>query len=326
MPDVHIPVLLEAVIEGLDCRAQAGVYVDCTLGDGGHSRAILAANPANEVIGIDQDQQALERAGKRLADFGRRLTLVEGNFRDLGAILAAQGKKQVRGVLADLGFSSFQLEDKTRGFSFQSDAPLDMRMSQVGKVSAADLLNELSARELGEIFRRYGEERYARRIAAAIVKKRDQSPLKGTQQLVSIIQEAVPAVYRYRSKIHFATRTFQALRIAVTEELPALESLLPAAVEVLSPGGRLAVISFHSLEDRMVKAFFRQMSAACTCPPRIPQCVCNTQPKLRIITSRPIVPTEAQKTANPRARSAKLRLAEKIVGFRSSTQPTGWGG
>jgi 16S rRNA (cytosine1402-N4)-methyltransferase len=314
MPDVHIPVLLEAVIEGLRCREQTGVYVDCTLGDGGHSRVILAAHPANEVIGIDQDQQVLERAGKRLKNFGRRLTLVEGNFRDLGSILAAQGKGQVKGVLADLGFSSFQLEDENRGFSFQSDAPLDMRMSRAGKVTAADLLNELSARELGEIFRRYGEERYARRIAAAIGKKRAQSPLKGTQQLVSIIQEAVPAVYRYRSKIHFATRTFQALRIAVNEELPALESLLPAAVEVLSPGGRLAIISFHSLEDRMVKAFFKKMSAACHCPPRIPQCVCNAQPTLRIITSKPIVADEGQIILNPRARSAKLRLAERLGG------------
>lgn len=314
MEGFHPSVLLEAVIDGLKCRDEAGVFVDCTVGDGGHSRAILEANPANEVIGIDQDIQALERARKRLTSFGRRITLVESNFSDLKSVLAAQGIDKVKGILCDLGFSSLQVEDGSRGFSFQTDAPLDMRMSHKRQKTAADLVNELPLKELREILRRYGEERFSGRIANAIVRQRAQTPISSTQGLVSAIQNAVPAAYRHTSKIHFATRTFQALRIAVNEELSILESTLPDTVEALRPGGRLAIISFHSLEDRIVKAFFKKMSATCHCPPRSPVCICNIQPKFKIINRKPIVPNIKEITANPRARSAKLRLAERLEG------------
>ncbi len=314
MRGFHQPVLLDAVIEGLNCREEAGTYIDCNLGDGGHSQAILAANPANKVIGIDRDEKALERAAERLKPFARRISLVEDNFKNLENILTEFNVKQVKGILFDLGFSSFQIADSGRGFSFKYDAPLDMRMSQTGKVTAADLVNKLSVQELREIIGRFGEERYAGRIASAIVRNRAEEPIEGTWRLVGIIEKTVPPAYRYKSRIHCATRTFQALRIAVNDELSSLEYALPAAVYALSARGRLAIISFHSLEDRMVKAFFRKMSAACFCPPRVPVCVCNTQPTLKVVTSKPIVPTEKEIELNPRSRSSKLRIAEKLGG------------
>ena len=315
MAALHLPVLLEAVIEGLDCRRRAGLYLDCTLGGGGHSRGILAANPANRVIGIDRDRRALELARRNLRPFGDRVRLLQGDFRDLSSLLAGLGVGGVDGVLADLGVSSFQLAEAGRGFSFRADGPLDMRMDQrEGGLTAARLVNELSADRLREIFRKYGQERYAGAIAAAIVRSRAHSPITSTRQLVAVMEKALPPAYRHGSGIHFATRVFQALRIAVNEELSALEAFLPAAVEVLNGGGRLAIISFHSLEDKMVKAFFRHMSAACHCPPRVPRCVCNAQPRLRLITRKPIVADEKQVRMNPRARSARLRLAQKLEG------------
>lgn len=312
MEGFHPSVLLQEVIDGLNCRNNPGTYVDGTLGDGGHSQAILEAHPQNKVIGIDQDHLALERAKRRLKDFSGRVEFAEANFSEIEAVLKSLRIERVNGILLDLGFSSFQIETPSRGFSFLNDAPLDMRMSNKRKVSAADLVNRLSAGELQDIFSKYGEEKFSGRIARAIVKNREISPITTTGELVEIIREASPAAYRYDSKIHFATRVFQALRIAVNDEIEVLKSTLPSALNFLSPRGRLALISFHSLEDREVKAFFRQESALCVCPPRIPICRCGTHPKLKIVTKKPIVASPDEIEENPRSRSAKLRVAEKL--------------
>lgn len=304
-PTVHIPVLLSAVLAWLQARP-GGVYIDGTVGGGGHAEAILRASaPDGRLLGLDRDPAALEVAAKRLAPFGDRVTLRHGSFADLAALAADFAPAD--GVLLDLGLSSLQLANPGRGFSFAQEGPLDMRFDPTEDTpTAADLVNTLSVKELTEIFYRYGEERQARRIAEAIVAAR---PIRTTTELAHLVERVAGG---RRERIHPATRVFQALRIAVNRELEALEVALPQALEVLKPGGRLVVISFHSLEDRIVKHFLQRESRDCLCPPEIPVCVCGHRAQLRVLTPKPVRPSEAEVAANPRARSARLRAAQKI--------------
>ena len=301
----HRPVLYEAVLEGL-APGPNGCYVDATVGAGGHARGILAASgPRGQLLGIDADPQAVVLARERLAAFGDRPTLVQGNFSQLVSIASARGFGKVDGILFDLGLSSMQLAAPERGFSFQQDGPLDMRFDPSSPTTAADLVNELEEGELADILRRYGQERQARRIARAIVSARS---LHSTAQLAALIERVV----RRWERIHPATRTFQALRIAVNDELSVLSKALPQALDLLATGGRLVVISFHSLEDRIVKQFFEREARDCICPPDVPMCVCGHRARLSIITRHPIRPSEEEVAANPRSRSARLRIAVRI--------------
>ncbi len=306
----HRPVLLKETLAGLAVQPK-GVYVDCTVGFGGHSEALLRAESSVQLIGLDQDPQALRYAAERLACFGSRVRLVPANFRELRAVLDRQGFGQVQGILMDIGVSSVQLDDAARGFSYQTDAPLDMRMDPGRKLDAAELVNSLSEQELGDIIARFGEERWAKRIAKFIVDQRKNRRITTTGELVDVIKQAVPKGAR-RQGPHPAKRTFQALRIAVNDELGALKDGLDQAVQSLAPGGRLCVITFHSLEDRIVKDTFRRMAQGCVCPPQFPQCVCGHVRKLRVITRKPVVPSLEETAGNPRARSAKLRTAERL--------------
>ncbi|HHW15132.1 MAG TPA: 16S rRNA (cytosine(1402)-N(4))-methyltransferase RsmH [Firmicutes bacterium] len=311
----HRSVLLAEAVKWLNCRP-GGVYVDCTLGGGGHAAAILEASaPDGRLLGLDQDEVALERAAERLAEEVRqgRAVLVRENFAALRRVVERLGLGPVDGVLFDLGVSSFQLDQAERGFSYQAEAPLDMRMDRRQAVSAAELVNEGSEEELARIIREYGEERWARRIARAVVVRRRRSPLRTTGELVETIKEAIPAAAR-RGGPHPARRTFQALRIAVNDELGALQTGLREAIALLRPGGRLVAISFHSLEDRIVKRTLSEAAKGCVCPPEIPACVCGHHPELRILTRRPVEPSAEEVAENPRARSAKLRAAERLAG------------
>jgi 16S rRNA (cytosine1402-N4)-methyltransferase len=303
---IHIPVLLNEVLDGLRVRP-GGRYIDATVGGGGHTAEILSASsPDGRVLGLDRDPGALEMAGARLASYAGRVVLVHSSYTRLAAIAPERGFFPADGVLFDLGLSSIQLADPDRGFSFARDGPLDMRFdSTTSGQTAADLVNYLSSEELANLIYRYGEERRSRRIAEAIVAAR---PIHTTGGLASVIERAVG---RRRRHIHPATLTFQALRIAVNDELAALEETLPQAVEVLAPGGRLVVISFHSLEDRIVKQFIRRESRDCICPPELPICTCDHRATLRTITRKPMRPTQEEVAANPRSRSARLRVAEK---------------
>ena len=308
----HVPVMLEQVVEVLK-PAPGQVVVDCTVGGGGHAAAILPRLvPGGRLIGIDQDPRTLQTARERLAPFGEAVTLVHGNFRDLAAILARVGVNRVHAVLFDLGVSSFQLDEPEWGFTYRADAPLDMRMDPGSPVTAADLVNTLPKAELARLIREYGEERWAGKIAAAIVRARERKPFATTGELVEVVKAAIPAPARRRGP-HPARRTFQALRIAVNGELDALRTGLLAAIEALSPGGRVAVISFHSLEDRIVKQTFADLSVGCRCPPELPECRCGRQAVLRVVTRKPLVPASQEVAANPRARSARLRAAERLV-------------
>ncbi|MFN2186586.1 MAG: 16S rRNA (cytosine(1402)-N(4))-methyltransferase RsmH, partial [Anaerolineae bacterium] len=283
-----------------------GWYIDATLGAGGHAKGILlASRPDGRLLGLDADPDALLHASKVLEPFGDRVTLRVANFRQLGAVAGALDIREVDGILMDLGLSSRQLDEAERGFSFAQDGPLDMRMDRSRRESAADLVNTLSEAELSDILWQYGEERHSRRIARAIVAAR---PLVTTGQLADLVARTVGR----REKIHPATRTFQALRIAVNEELEALSEALPEARDLLRPGGRLAVIAFHSLEDRLVKEFYRQEARACICPPELPVCVCQHQATLRVLTSKPVRPSAEETVRNPRSRSARLRVAERL--------------
>ncbi len=304
----HIPVLLKETVELLQCK-KGGTYVDCTVGAGGHAERILElTSPDGKVVGIDQDEEILKIAGERLKRFGERVRLMHGNFLDIKGIMKDE---RADAILFDLGVSSYQLEDKERGFSFMSDAPLDMRMDKKAEITAADIVNSASERELSDIIFKYGEERFAKRIASFIVKERETKPVATTLQLSNIITKAVPARFHPRD-IHPATRTFQALRIAVNHELEILERSLLDAVDILKPKGRMCVISFHSLEDRIVKRAFQRLEKGCICPPKIPICQCGIKPSMKIITKKPVAPAEEEINANPRARSAKLRAAEKL--------------
>jgi 16S rRNA (cytosine1402-N4)-methyltransferase len=306
MNDVaHIPVLLHEVLEGLAVRPE-GWYVDCTIGLGGHSRAILeASSPGGRLLGLDADPETLERARLHLSPFGDRVRLVHSNFRNLQQIAHENDLLAANGILMDLGLSSWQLADAERGFSFQQAGAADMRFDREEGPSVADLLNTLDETELADIIWRYGEEPGARRIARAIMAAR---PIFTADKLAGVVAGALGR----RGKIHPATRTFQALRIAVNHELEALQEALPQAVQLLAPEGRLAVIAFHSLEDRIVKTFFRDESRNCICPPELPGCVCNHQATVRLVAKKPITPGARELADNPRARSAKLRIVERI--------------
>ena len=309
MDALHVSVLLHECIENLNIRPD-GIYVDGTLGMGGHSEQIAGRLTTGTLIGIDRDETAIARAGARLAPFGERVQLVHGNFRDTAAILDRLGIDAVDGMLFDLGVSSPQLDETQRGFSYMHDAPLDMRMDATSGLSAWNVVNEWPENELKRILYEYGEERYAPRIAGAIVRARAQRPISTTLELVDVIRSAMPGA-ALREKQHPAKRSFQAIRIAVNDELGELPPMLRAAEKNLKPGGRLAVITFHSLEDRIVKRELQALATGCTCPPEFPVCVCGKKPKMKLITRKPIVSGEEELNENPRARSAKLRVAEK---------------
>ncbi len=305
----HKPVLLEECLQALAIRPD-GCYLDGTLGRAGHSLEILRRLTTGRLVGIDRDMAAIGAARERLADFQDRVTLVHGNFRDLGRILQETGTGPLDGMLFDLGVSSPQLDEARRGFSYMQDAPLDMRMDESEALSAADIVNTWSQEELRRVLYEYGEERYAPRIAQAIVRRRGDRPIETTGELVEVIRSAMPAA-ALREKQHPAKRSFQALRIAVNGELEALPPMLAAAADGLKPGGRLAVITFHSLEDRIVKQTLRELATGCTCPPQFPVCVCGKKPRLKLITRKPVTPGPEELAENPRARSAKLRVAER---------------
>ena len=311
MDRAHVPVLVTEVVEWIHGK-DGGIYVDATIGSGGHAVALLQTYPDIALlVGIDQDAQAVASAKKNLAAFHKRATVLHGNFTTIKTILGTLHIAHIDGIIFDLGVSSMQLSDPLRGFSFMAEGPLDMRMDQNSAVQAQDLINTLSAAELEEILRTYGEERWARRIARAIQQQRSTQPISTTTELSRIISEAIPARYRPRS-IHPATRTFQALRIAVNDELKNLRHTLDETLDLLNGGGRMGVISFHSLEDRIVKQKFQQWQKGCTCSPRAPQCICGNEKKVNILTRKPIIPSRDEVQVNPRSRSAKLRVAEKI--------------
>lgn len=313
MEYTHKPVLLAPCIEALQIRPD-GVYVDGTLGRAGHSMEIAQRLTTGRLICIDRDMAAIDAAKERLAPYLDRVTLVHSNFSELGDVLRQAGVAGADGMLFDLGVSSPQLDDGTRGFSYMQDAPLDMRMDTSAPLTAYEVVNTWSGEELRRILYEYGEERYAPAIAKAIVRARETAPVNTTLELVEIIKGAMPPA-ALREKQHPAKRSFQAIRIAVNGELDALPPMLTSAVEGLNPGGRLAVITFHSLEDRIVKQTLRDLSRGCTCPPEFPVCVCGNKPKVRLVTRKPIVADQAELADNPRARSAKLRVAEKCDPF-----------
>ena len=306
----HVSVLLEECIQGLAIKPE-GIYVDGTLGGAGHSSRIAAQLRGGRLIGIDRDEIALEAAGKRLEPYKDRVTLVHSNFSRIDSVLEELGIPGVDGILLDLGVSSPQLDDGSRGFSYMADAPLDMRMDHSDALSADTVVNTWPYEEIKRILYEYGEERYAPQIASAICKRRESAPIKTTLELVEIIRSAMPAS-ALREKQHPAKRSFQAIRIAVNDELNSVARVMEDAIPRLNPGGRLAVITFHSLEDRIVKNAMASAAKGCTCPPSFPVCVCGKKPKVKLITRKPIVSADEELERNPRARSAKLRICEKL--------------
>ena len=306
----HKPVLLDECLEALAIKPD-GIYLDGTLGRAGHSLEIVKRLTTGRLIGIDRDETAIAAAQERLADYADRVTLVHSNFDRVREILDELGIDGADGMLFDLGVSSPQLDDAGRGFSYRHDAPLDMRMDRTAALCAREVVNEWSYEELRRILFAYGEERYAPLIAKHIVQKREEAPIETTLQLAQIIKAAMPPS-ALREKQHPAKRSFQAIRIAVNGELDALPPMLEAAADKLHTGGRLAVISFHSLEDRVIKQTMQALATGCTCPPNFPVCVCGKKPKMKLISRKPIVSGEAELAYNPRARSAKLRVAEKL--------------
>jgi 16S rRNA (cytosine1402-N4)-methyltransferase len=311
-PTIQHRTVMERDMCALLLHDKPAIYVDCTLGGGGHARALLHASLApSEVIGIDRDTHCIAAAQQWGAPWGARFVPVQGDFRDLATLLAQLGYAQVDGILFDLGVSSYQLDTASRGFSFRLDGPLDMRMDTTQAYTAEALVNQAPAEHLQAIFRTLGEERWAKRIARAIVTERQRTPITRTGHLAELVARAVPRA-AWPSHIHPATRVFMALRMAVNDELPALVAALPQAVAALRPGGRLGVIAFHSGEDQHVKTFMRQETRGCVCPPQIPQCVCGRQPQLRLVTRKPLTPSPDELQDNPRSRSARLRVAEKL--------------
>lgn len=309
--NLHLPVMVREVI-GLLAPTTGGVFIDATLGIGGHAEAILETSDGVSLIGIDQDPEAVNYARQRLKRFGDRVRIFESNFSQISLIAKQAGEVSVNGILADLGVSSFQIDSQTRGFSFRFDSPLDMRMNpNSGERTAAELLREVDQDELANIIYEYGEERASRKIARWIVEKRKSGqPIETAFQLADLVRRAVPR--RPNDRIDPATRTFQALRIAVNNELGILERFISDAVDLLKINGVLAIITFHSLEDRIVKRAFQKIAGKCQCPPRIPQCVCGAVKRVEILTSKPIVASETENSENPRARSAKLRACRKL--------------
>lgn len=307
----HVSVLLRECIEALQIKPN-GIYVDCTTGGGGHSLEIAKRlTDGGRLIAIDRDEDALRAAGKRLADFADRVTFVHSNYAMLQSVLTDLGIPGVDGVLADLGVSSYQLDTAERGFSYMQDAPLDMRMDREQPLRAYDVVNTYSEEELRRILYDFGEEKFARNIAANIVKKRSERPIETTLELAELVKASMPKAAREGGH-HPAKRTFQAIRIEVNSELSSIPPALDAAVHALNPGGRIAVITFHSLEDRLVKQKFAALSSGCTCPREFPVCVCGKKPVVRVITKKPVTAGEDELEVNPRSRSAKLRVAEKI--------------
>jgi 16S rRNA (cytosine1402-N4)-methyltransferase len=326
----HIPVLLNEAIKYLNPQPNQN-FVDCTLGGGGHTVEILKHTaPNGKVLGIDLDPRAIAaaklkvksekfppKADQPLAEKVDRLIAVEGNFKNLKEIVLQNHFKNISGILLDLGFSSMEIADTKKGFSFQIDAPLDMRYGNKKGVTAAEIINQWPEKELLKILEEYGEERFSRQIAKKICEARRIKPIHTTFELVDTIARAMPKKFQH-GRIHFATKVFQALRIAINDELNNLKTILPQAIDILEPGGRLAVISFHSLEDRIVKQFFKKESSDCLCPKDIPVCKCGHKAILKIITKKPIIPNEGEAKINPRSRSAKLRVAEKLTANLSS--------
>ena len=306
----HRPVLLDECIEALAIRPD-GVYLDGTLGRAGHSREIVKRLTTGRLICVDRDQAALDAAGERLAGWLDRVTLVHSNFDRVADILDELGLRGADGMLFDLGVSSPQLDDASRGFSYMADAPLDMRMDRSEGLTAADVVNTWPQEELRRILQQYGEERYAPSIAAAIVRRRQERPIATTLELVEVVKSGMPA-RALKEKQHPAKRSFQAIRIAVNDELASVDRMLQGAVPRLNRGGRLAVITFHSLEDRIVKNALAQFARGCICPPDFPVCVCGRTPDVKLTPKKPILPSEREIEENPRARSAKLRVAEKL--------------
>ena len=306
----HVSVLLDECIDGLNIKPD-GIYVDGTLGGAGHSSQIAKRLTTGMLIGIDRDPVALAAAGERLAPYGDRVKLVHSNFCEIKQVLEDLNIEGVDGILLDLGVSSPQLDDGSRGFSYMADAPLDMRMNNEDPLTAAVVVNTWSQEELKRILYDYGEERYAPRIAAAICRRREEKPIETTLELVDIIRSAMPP-QALREKQHPAKRSFQAIRIAVNDELGSVEKVMRDAIPCLNPGGRLAIITFHSLEDRIVKNGMAEAAKGCTCPPSFPVCVCGKKPRVKLISRKPIVSGQEELDRNPRARSAKLRVCEKM--------------
>jgi 16S rRNA (cytosine1402-N4)-methyltransferase len=307
----HIPVMAKEAVEYLNIRPHA-LIIDATLGGGGHAKAILEASKTVKLIGIDQDADALEAAKENLREFGDRVAFIRDNFSNIRSMILPAGRhggdRKINGILFDLGVSSYQIDTSERGFSFQADAPLDMRMDRSAKTSANDLINGGSREEIEDIIRDYGEERYYKRVASAIIKYR---PVKGTLELAEIIRRSIPKSSPQNTTKSIA-RVFQAFRIAVNRELESLKKAIEDSIGLLAPKGRIVVISYHSLEDRIVKELFKRESVDCICPPKLPACVCDHRKKLNIITKKPVTPGDAELQANPRSRSAKMRAAEHI--------------
>ncbi len=306
----HVPVMLHECIDYLNIDPD-GIYLDGTLGRGGHSEKIAERLRGGRLISIDRDAQAIEEAGARLSKYGDRVTLVKGNFEDTVSLLDELGIECVDGMLFDLGVSSPQLDDSSRGFSYMNDAPLDMRMDRNAPLTAYEIVNAWSEEELKRILYTYGEERYTQRIVSAIIRKRNTAPISSTLELSDIVRAAMPP-QALREKQHPAKRTFQAIRIAVNDELGAVEKMMKTAPDKLRVGGRICVISFHSLEDRIVKTQIASREHGCTCPKNFPVCVCGFKQTLKSVAKKPIVPTDEEITRNPRSRSAKLRVAERV--------------
>lgn len=309
--ELHLPVMEKEVLQYLNCHS-GGVYVDTTVGDGGHAEAILKnLGSEGRLIGIDWDEDALQRAEDRLQKYSKQLTLVHADYTRLEEVLCEAGFTEVNGILIDLGASTLQLMDADRGFSFHHEGDLDMRMDRRRSLTAKEIINHYSADQLAKVFFRFGEERFSRRIAARIVREREKKDsINSSSELAEIVKAAVPARYR-RQGGHPARRVFQALRLAVNEELENITTVLPQAVNSLAPEGRLAVIAYHSLEDRLVKQYFREISGHCSCPPNLP-CSCRSQALVKVLTGKAVKPTTGEVDSNPRARSARLRVAEKI--------------
>lgn len=307
----HTTVLLHEAVNGLNVK-ENGIYVDCTLGGGGHSALIVSKlGESGKLFCLDQDEHAIEAAKKRLMEYGNKVTFIKTNFKYLKEVMNERGITQVDGILFDLGVSSPQLDVGERGFSYQYDAPLDMRMDRENDLRAVDIVNTWSEEKIAEIIYQYGEEKFSKRIAKKIIQSRMIKKIETTGELAEIIKEAIPAPAR-RTGPHPAKRTFQAIRIAVNDELNVFKQALDDAIQLLSSGGRVGVITFHSLEDRICKTIFSDHSQGCICPPDFPVCTCGRKPEIKILTKKPLLPTEEEIEQNPRARSAKLRLAEKI--------------
>lgn len=312
MEFAHVTVLLREAVEALEPE-RGGIFVDCTAGGGGHSEEILKRLPkGSRLISLDRDERAVLRCRERLEKYGTASTVVKTNYSEIGDVLDGLGIDKIDGVLWDLGVSSVQLDERERGFSYSQDAPLDMRMDRSCGKTAADVVNGYSEEALMRVIREWGEEKFFARIASAIVKARSEKPIETTLELADIITNAIPAKARKKENQHPAKRTFQAIRIEVNDELTIIEPSLRCAVERLAPKGRAAVITFHSLEDRITKQTFKNLENPCTCPPDFPVCVCQKKPVVKVLTRKPIVPGDRELEINPRARSAKLRVAEKL--------------